>query len=104
MGGKHFQQIHTNAGGGSQSGAGRDFGSQEEVGGKVSAEILEHRERNLQATAFIGQSGQGGEVTPVAKQAKIGRDDLDAAIATVSQNGVEVLVNGSAENGAPNCS
>jgi len=58
MGGKHFQQIHTNAGGGSQSGAGRDFGSQEEVGGKVSAEILEHRERNLQATALSGRAGR----------------------------------------------
>jgi len=44
--------------------------------------------------------GQGRQVAPVAEQTEVGRDDLDAAVAAVAQNGVEVLIDGGAEDGS----
>src|SRR4029077_5110053 len=94
---EYFQEIYTNACGRAQSGTGRDFGSQEQISGKIHPQILEHRERNLEPAIL---SGQRRKVAPVPEQPQVGGDDLDAAIAAVAQNRIEILVDGRAEDGA----
>ena len=47
------------------------------IGGKIPAQVFQHREGNFQPLVIRGQAGKSGEIAPVAEQPQVGGDDLD---------------------------
>src|SRR5215469_16509032 len=92
--GERLQNVDADACRRAQAGSRRDLRSQKQIDINLAAQVLQNRDRNLEA---ILMNFECGHVAPTLADSQVRGDDLDALIGAATQNGIEVLVNGGAE-------
>src|SRR5579864_3796391 len=94
---ERLDYIHTHTGGRAETSAGRDLRSQKEVDGQFAVHLLEDCQRNLERIALHLQSGK---ILPSLEDPQVGGDDLNPTIRALAEDGVKILIDRSAQNGA----
>src|ERR1700688_266388 len=97
IGCQRFEYIHTDARRRPQPGAGRNLRGEKQIDRDVAVHLLEDGEWNFQHVAL---KAHVGDVVPSLAYSKVGGDHLHTAVRSSTQNGVEVLVDGCAQNRA----
>lgn len=95
--GQGSEDIHAYTGGRTQARAGGDLRGQEKIHRNIACQILEYGQRNLEAAAA---SIHVGDIPPRFENPQVGGDNLNPSVSAFAQDGVEILVDGSAEHSA----
>src|SRR5262249_2317783 len=93
--GQRLQNVYAHARRRTQAGSGGDLRGQKTGDTNFGAQVLQHRDGNLEAALV---NFERGNIAPTLADSQIRGDDLDALIGAAAQNGVEVLVNCGAEH------
>src|ERR1022692_688019 len=95
IGSERFQDADTDTRGRAQTRARRNLRSQKKIHRNIRRNVFQHGKGNFKSASF---QFHGGYILPSFEDAQVRRDDLDAAIGPLAQDGIEILVDRGAQH------
>src|ERR1019366_8621785 len=93
-----LQDVDAHTRRGTESSAGRDLGGHEQVRTEMPVHVLESREHNAQSGSIHRSLSN---IVPRLGDLQVRGNDLDLAVGSPRNQGVEVLIDGSAKDSSP---